>query len=93
MPMLVMQVFGPEVDSKTHPKALEYWKILQEGCRIYGGRMTAFAVQSGVVACSLTSEEMVKDMLEDKRTQGFQVEIVEDEAEATVEIRKMLGLK
>jgi len=52
--------------------------MLEEGAKAYGGQLTTFAIDHGVVACSLTSDEMVRAMLADMAAKGISVEVTPD---------------
>jgi len=90
MPILILPLLSRDVDSLDHPAAAEYRKMLEEGAKAYGGQLTTFAIDHGVIACGLTSDEMVRDMLADMAAQGISVDVVPDKEAFGKEARKIL---
>src|SRR5689334_7313325 len=84
-------LFASDVHSLDHPEVVRFRAILEGMARAYGGRLLSFAIDHGVVAFSVDSEEMARDLLEDlAQRAGAPVEVIPDKEAFVAAGRKML---
>jgi hypothetical protein len=85
-------LFPRETDSLDHPEVKEFQHILEGMAGAYGGRLTSFAVDRGVVAFGVDNEEMARDMRNDlARLTGNPPVVCADEQQFREEASRLLG--
>ena len=91
MAIVMLTIFPHEVNSLDHPEVVRLRTLLQDGVAMYGGKLTSFAIEHGVVFFGIDNEEMARDMLDDAgRVLGVAPHIFPDEAAFAATAKKLL---
>ncbi len=64
MAIIAVSLFPPEIDSLDHPAVQEFRQLLDGMATDFGGRLTSFAIDRGVVYFGVHDEKVAKDVLE-----------------------------
>lgn len=64
VPVIAVNLFPPEVNSLDHPPVVQMRRMLLAMAQDYGGTLTSFAVDRGIVLVGVDSEKMAKDLCE-----------------------------
>jgi hypothetical protein len=62
--IIAVSLFPPEINSLDHPAVLEFRQLLAGMAKDFGGRVTSFAIDRGVVYFGVHDEKVAKDVLE-----------------------------
>jgi hypothetical protein len=62
--IIAVSLFPPEIDSLDHPTVLEFRQLLAGMAKDFGGKLTSFAIDRGVVYFGVHDEKVAKDVLE-----------------------------
>ncbi len=64
MAIIAVSLFPPEFDSLDHPAVLEFRQLIAGMAKDFGGRLTSFAIDRGVVYFGVHDEKVAKDVME-----------------------------
>ena len=92
MPLVLVSLMPPEVNSLKHPRVAKFKRIIKSGCADYDCKLTHFAIKDGTVLIGVTSHELAKDIRYGVELFGGRLaEIVENEAEFLTQAKQFKG--
>jgi hypothetical protein len=90
MSTLLIPLLPKSVNSLDHPSVKEFRELIEGGTKAYNCKLTSFAIDHGVVAFSVDSDELYQHLKEDLKRMGLKVVEAGSENQFVVEGKKIL---